>query len=69
MLGFAITFWSAPTMTGGRLLFAGVTTLYVLVAIQIEERDLVKVHGENYREYQRKVPMIIPFSNLGSRSS
>ena len=42
MLGFIIAFWSAPTMSQGRLLFAVVTTLWILIAIQIEERDLVR---------------------------
>jgi protein-S-isoprenylcysteine O-methyltransferase Ste14 len=60
MLGFVIAFWSAPVMTQGRLLFAVVTTAYVLIAIQIEERELVSMHGEDYKSYQRRVPMLFP---------
>lgn len=60
MLGFFIAFWSTPHMSGGRLLFAAVVTAYVLVAIQLEERDLVAEHGESYRTYRSQVPMILP---------
>jgi protein-S-isoprenylcysteine O-methyltransferase Ste14 len=60
MLGFIVAFWSAPTMSQGRLLFALVTTLWILVAIRIEERDLEVMLGEPYLDYRRRTPMLIP---------
>ncbi len=59
-LGFTIAFWAAPVMTTGRLLFAGATLAYILLAIRFEERDLVRDHGDHYLEYRRRVGMLLP---------
>jgi methanethiol S-methyltransferase len=67
-VGWLLAFWSTPTMTATHLVFALITTVYILVAIQLEERDLVTVHGKAYADYRRRVPMLIPFSRRKSRS-
>jgi protein-S-isoprenylcysteine O-methyltransferase Ste14 len=59
-VGWAIAFWSIPTMTAGHLLLAALLTGYMLVAVVFEERDLVTHFGRAYLNYRRRVPMFIP---------
>jgi protein-S-isoprenylcysteine O-methyltransferase Ste14 len=64
-LGWLFAFWCTPTMTATHLVFAIMTTAYILIAIQLEERDLANDHPD-YESYKRRTPMIVPM--LGWRS-
>lgn len=67
-VGWLFAFWSTPTMTLAHLLFSVATTAYILIAIQLEERDLVREHGDSYENYRRSVPMLIPLSRRRQES-
>jgi protein-S-isoprenylcysteine O-methyltransferase Ste14 len=60
-VGWFFAFWMTPVMTSAHLLFAVATTAYILIAIQFEERDLVRAHPE-YADYKRTTPMLVPFT-------
>jgi protein-S-isoprenylcysteine O-methyltransferase Ste14 len=58
-VGWFFAFWATPTMTIAHLVFALLTTGYILIAIRLEERDLIDAHPE-YAGYRTRVPMLIP---------
>jgi protein-S-isoprenylcysteine O-methyltransferase Ste14 len=65
-VGWLFAFWATPTMTISHLVFAIATTGYILIAVRLEERDLVAHHGEAYENYRERVPMLIPFTRKRS---
>ena len=59
-VGWLMSFWATPKMTAAHLLFAVMTTAYILSAIRWEEHDLVLIHGDKYTNYRNSVPMLVP---------
>lgn len=59
-VGWLCAFWFTPSMSAAHLLFAVSTTIYILIAIRLEERDLVKEHGSDYLRYRAETPALIP---------
>jgi protein-S-isoprenylcysteine O-methyltransferase Ste14 len=59
-LGFAIAFWATPHMTTSHLVLAAGLTLYILIGIAHEERDLVSHFGAPYEDYRKRVGMLLP---------
>lgn len=65
-VGWFFAFWATPTMTVTHLVFALMTTAYILIAIRLEERDLLDALPE-YAQYRRDVPMLVPRTSRASR--
>jgi protein-S-isoprenylcysteine O-methyltransferase Ste14 len=68
-VGWFFAFWCTPTMTVSHLVFAIATTGYILIAIQLEERDLVAHFGKTYTKYQERVPMLVPYKRKRSEGT
>ncbi len=68
-VGWLLTFWSAPIMTVAHFFFAVMTTVYILGAIQLEEADLLKIHGDTYQRYREETPMLVPSFSASTSGS
>ena len=64
-LGVIISFWATPDMTAGHALYAAGMTIYILIGVRFEERGLVASFGAAYCDYQRRVPMLLPWWRRG----
>jgi protein-S-isoprenylcysteine O-methyltransferase Ste14 len=60
MTGFFLALWAIPTMSAAHLLLAAGMSLYILVALRYEERDLVGTFGADYEDYRGRVGMLLP---------
>jgi protein-S-isoprenylcysteine O-methyltransferase Ste14 len=67
-VGWLTIVWATPTMTVTHLVFAALSTVYILIGIRLEERDLMAAHPE-YADYRRRVPMLLPFARKRSARS
>lgn len=66
-LGFLIAFWATNDMTVGHLLFSMGLTVYLFIGAYFEERDLVVLFGDRYRQYQGETSMILPVPKIRSK--
>ena len=60
MLGFFVWFWATPSLSVGRLIFALGMTVYIVIGVALEERDLSRALGDSYRDYRRRVRAFLP---------
>jgi methanethiol S-methyltransferase len=68
-VGFILAFWATPAMSLGHLVFAIATLGYILIAIQLEEHDLIGVFGDRYRAYKAQVGMLLPKLGGGRKAA
>jgi len=66
-IGWLMTIWITPSMSAGHLLFSLVMTSYILIAIPLEESDLLRALGEPYRRWREHTPLFVP--RLGTSAS
>lgn len=67
MTGVLIALWSVPVLTVGRLTFNLAMSAYILLGTRHEEKSLVAELGEDYQDYRKTTPMLIPTGRKGAR--
>lgn len=64
-----VIIWACPVLTLDRLIFNVLWSIWIIIGTFLEDRDLHRKFGDRYREYSRRVSMLIPYRIPGIKQT